>query len=136
LKIAGEDFDKLVNLTANVKNAIVKSGIQGIEELKSDLVLNKPEIVIDIDREQAAREGISTLQIAGQIRGALFGTEVSKFRDDKDDYPIMVRLKEGDRGQVEKAVEYECSVSRYESRGRIASGTVEYIDKDSLCNYL
>jgi multidrug efflux pump len=102
IEIAGEDFDKLVNLTANVKNSIVKSGIQGIEELKSDLVLNKPEIVIDIDREQAAREGISTAQIAMQIRGALFGTEVSKFRDDKDDYPIMVRLKEGDRGQVEK----------------------------------
>lgn len=102
IEIAGEDFDKLVNLTANVKNAIIKSGVQGIEELKSDLVLNKPEIVIDIDREQAAREGISTAQIALQIRGALFGTEVSKFRDDKDDYPIMVRLKENDRGQIEK----------------------------------
>jgi len=37
-----------------------------------------------------------------QIRGALFGSEVSKFRDDKDDYPIMVRLKENDRGQIEK----------------------------------
>ena len=102
IEIAGEDFDKLVNLTANVKNAIIKAGVPGIEELKSDLVLNKPEIVIDIDREQAAREGISTAQIALQIRGALFGTEVSKFRDDKDDYPIMVRLKENDRGQIEK----------------------------------
>ncbi|MBB3837371.1 multidrug efflux pump subunit AcrB [Runella defluvii] len=102
IEIAGEDFGQLVEVTAKVKNAIVKSGIQGIEELKSDLVLNKPEIVIDINREQAAREGISTAQIALQIRGALFGTEVSKFRDDKDDYPIMVRLKEGDRNQIEK----------------------------------
>lgn len=102
IEIAGEDFDQLVNLSANVKNAIIKAGVQGIEELKSDLILNKPEIVIDIDREQAAREGISTAQIALQIRGALFGTEVSKFRDDKDDYPIMVRLKENDRGQIEK----------------------------------
>ena len=102
IEIAGDDFGKLVNLTANVKNAIVKSGIQGIEELKSDLVLNKPEIVIDIDRERAAREGISTAQIAMQIRGALFGNEVSKFRDEKDDYPIMVRLKQDDRSQIEK----------------------------------
>ncbi|MCU0338553.1 MAG: efflux RND transporter permease subunit [Spirosomaceae bacterium] len=102
IEVAGEDFDQLVKLTANVKNAIVKSGIQGIEDLKSDLVLNKPEIVIDIDRERAAREGISTAQIALQIRSALFGSEVSKFRDDKDDYPIMVRLKQDDRSQIEK----------------------------------
>ena len=102
IEIAGEDFSKLVNLAANVKNAVVKSGVQGIENLKSDLVLNKPEIVIDIDRERAAREGISTAQIAMQIRGALFGNEVSKFRDEKDDYPIMVRLKQGDRSQIEK----------------------------------
>jgi multidrug efflux pump len=102
IDIAGEDFDQLVKTTAKVKNAIVKSGIQGIEELKSDLVLNKPEIIVDIDRERAAREGISTAQIAMQIRGALFGTEVSKFRDDKDDYPIMVRLKQDDRAQIEK----------------------------------
>ena len=102
IEIAGEDFDQLIKLSANVKNAINKSGVQGIEELKSDLVLNKPEIVIDIDRERAAREGISTAQIAMQIRGALFGTEVSKFRDDKDDYPIMVRLKSNDRSQIEK----------------------------------
>ncbi|MFN4145754.1 MAG: efflux RND transporter permease subunit [Runella sp.] len=102
IEIAGEDFDQLVKLTAKVKNAIVQSGIQGIEELKSDLVLNKPEIIVDIDRERAAREGISTSQIALQIRGALFGTEVSKFRDDKDDYPIMVRLKPDDRDQIEK----------------------------------
>jgi multidrug efflux pump subunit AcrB len=102
IDIAGEDFDKLVKTTAMVKNAIVKSGIMGIEELKSDLVLNKPEIIVDIDRERAAREGISTAQIAMQIRGALFGTEVSKFRDDKDDYPIMVRLRQDDRAQIEK----------------------------------
>jgi multidrug efflux pump len=66
------------------------------------LVTNKPEIVIDINREKAQREGISSQQIALAVRTALFGLEVSKFRDDKDEYPIMVRLEKDDREQIEK----------------------------------
>jgi multidrug efflux pump subunit AcrB len=70
--------------------------------LKSDLITNKPEIVINIDREKAEREGISSAQVALAIRTALFGTEVSRFRDAKDEYPIMVRLKPDDRSQIDR----------------------------------
>ena len=102
IEISGEDFDQLVRIQRQTKAAISKAGVQGIEELKSDLVLNKPEILVQIDRDKATREGISTAQIALQLRTALFGKEVSKFRDDKDDYPIMVRLLQDDRNQIEK----------------------------------
>ncbi|MCY7360217.1 MAG: efflux RND transporter permease subunit, partial [Rudanella sp.] len=52
--------------------------------------------------EKAQREGISAQQIAFAIRTALFGSEISKFRDAKDEYPIMVRLKQNDRSQIEQ----------------------------------
>ncbi|MBD2702675.1 efflux RND transporter permease subunit [Spirosoma sp. BT702] len=102
IEIAGEEFDQLKKLETQVRQKIAKAGIQGIDQLKSDLITNKPEIVIDIDREKAEREGISSGQIAMAIRTALFGLEVSKFRDAKDEYPIMVRLKQDDRSQIDR----------------------------------
>jgi multidrug efflux pump subunit AcrB len=66
------------------------------------LVTNKPEIIVNVDREKASREGISSSQVAMAIRTALFGTEISKFRDSDEEYPIQLRLKQEDRNQVEK----------------------------------
>ncbi|ACT94641.1 efflux RND transporter permease subunit [Dyadobacter fermentans] len=102
IEISGDEFDVLQKLEKDVLKKVQDSGIEGIDQLRSDLVTNKPEIVIDIDREKAQREGISSQQIALAVRTALFGLEVSKFRDDKDEYPIMVRLEKDDREQIEK----------------------------------
>ncbi len=102
IEIAGDDFVVLQKLEKEVLDKIEKSGIQGIDELKSDLITNKPEIIVDVDKVKAQREGISSSQIAMAIRTALFGTEISKFRDDKDEYPIQLRIKEQDRNQIEK----------------------------------
>jgi multidrug efflux pump len=102
IEISGDDFKVLQRLEKDVLKRIQESGIEGIDQLRSDLVTNKPEIVIDIDREKAQREGISSQQIALAVRTALFGLEVSKFRDDKDEYPIMVRLKKDDREHMER----------------------------------
>lgn len=102
LEIVGEDFDKLIGVEKQVRQAITKAGIKGIDELKSDLVTNKPEIIVNVDREKASREGISSAQIAMALRTALFGSEISKFRDNKDEYPIQLRLKADNRSQIEK----------------------------------
>ena len=102
IEIAGDDFDKLISIEKEVRKRIAEARIQGIEELKSDLITNKPEIIVDVDKVKAQREGISTSQVAMAIRTALFGAEISKFRDEKDEYPIQLRLKADDRNQIEK----------------------------------
>jgi multidrug efflux pump subunit AcrB len=102
IEIAGNDFQTLSKLEKEVRVAIDKSGIQGIEKLKSDLITNKPEIIIDVDKVKAQQEGISSAQIAMAVRTALFGSEIAKFRDDKDEYPIQLRIKSEDRNQIEK----------------------------------
>jgi multidrug efflux pump subunit AcrB len=105
IEIAGEDFAVLQSLEKKVRAAISSAGIQGIQELKSDLVTNKPEIIIDVDREKASREGISSAQVAMAVRTGLFGAEISKFRDTKDEYPIQLRLKGDSRNQIEKLLQ-------------------------------
>ncbi len=102
IEIAGDDFKTLLELEKKVREEINLSGIEGIQELKSDLITNKPEIIIDVDRTKASREGISSATVAMAIRTALFGSEVSKFRDLKDEYPIQLRLKEENRSQINR----------------------------------
>ncbi|MCJ7488300.1 MAG: efflux RND transporter permease subunit, partial [Candidatus Aminicenantes bacterium] len=74
--------------------------VPGLEGLKVDINLNNPELLIHIDRDSARRFGLSTAQIAGTIRTALFGREVSKFKEGEEEYPIVVRLAKEHRGQV------------------------------------
>jgi multidrug efflux pump subunit AcrB len=102
IEITGEDFETLRDIESQVFAKIEASNIPGIDELKSDLVTNKPEIVVNVDREKASREGISTATIAMALRTALFGSEISKFRDLEDEYPIQLRLEKSDRSDIEK----------------------------------
>ncbi len=97
IEITGDDLDSLVKTSEKLKNFLASKSIGGVEELKSDFQNNKPEIIFDINRERANREGISTGQIAQSLRTALYGTEVSKFRDLDDDYEINVRALESQR---------------------------------------
>lgn len=100
IEVAADDFDKLV-ITANRALRYLDSlQIPGVEELKSDFQSDKPEIVISINREKANREGISTRDIGNILRMAISGIEVSKFRDENDDYPIQLRIKEDQRNDI------------------------------------
>ena len=74
---------------------------EGVEELKIDVDKRKPELPITIDREKARRYGLSTQNIGYTIRTALFGREVSTFKDGEDDYPINVRFEESSRNNVD-----------------------------------
>lgn len=100
IEISGEDYEELIALTERVSTAISASGIDGIEELKSDLEIGKPELLFQIDRDKARRFGLSTLTISSALRTALFGKEISKYKEGEDEYPIQLRLKEDQRYDV------------------------------------
>ena len=100
IEIRGEDFDDLIHTSREVKRYLDSLAIPGVEELRSDLILSKPEISIDIDRERANREGISTVQIGSEFRTAILGREATKFRDGEDEIPVTVRLKEDQRENI------------------------------------
>lgn len=102
IEISGDKFEDLVEASLSLKKMLDSLQIAGVEELKSDLQLNKPEIKINIDRERANREGISTAQIGMELRNAVYGKEVSRFKDANDDYPIMLRYNKSQRNNIEE----------------------------------
>jgi multidrug efflux pump subunit AcrB len=100
IEITGDDLDSISATSDRLKKHLDDKQIAGVEELSSDFHANNPEVIFDIDRERANREGISTEQIGLTLRAALFGFEVSKYRDVNDDYDIYVRAKEGQRNDL------------------------------------
>jgi multidrug efflux pump len=101
LEVRGDKFDDIVKASEDLRRFLIAEDIPGVEQLKSDFEISKPEIVFNIDRERANREGISTAQIGMEIRNAVFGSEVSKFRDDNDEYPIQMRYEYDQRTNVD-----------------------------------
>ncbi|HJW31279.1 MAG TPA: efflux RND transporter permease subunit, partial [Saprospiraceae bacterium] len=100
VEIIGDDFDKLIAVSKSVKRYLDSLGIPGVEELRSDLIVSKPEINIQIDRDRANREGVSTAQIGGEFRTAILGKEATKFKDGEDEISVDVRLKEDQRSNI------------------------------------
>jgi multidrug efflux pump subunit AcrB len=100
IELSGKDFPRLLQLASDVQRFLGEKRVPGVEGLKLDIDLSNPELVVHIDRDSARRFGLSTAQIAGTIRTALFGREVSKFKEGEDEYPIVVRLAKEHRGQV------------------------------------
>lgn len=100
VEISADDFGLLIATADKTKRYLDSLQVAGVEELKSDFQSDKPEIVINIDREKANREGISTGVIGGMLNTAIYGLEVSRFRDENDDYPIELRIKESQRNNI------------------------------------
>jgi len=100
LEISGADFDELLVLTDDIRAVINKENIPGIEELLIDLDKEKPELLININREKARRYGLSTGQIADAIRTALFGKEISDYKSGEDEYKIVMKLQDKYRHNI------------------------------------
>lgn len=101
IEVSGDRFEDLIQVSQDLKKYLDALQIPGVEELKTDLIANKPEIIFNINRERANREGIFTGQIGMEIRTAVYGKEISKFKDANDEYPIMLRYSEDQRKNID-----------------------------------
>jgi multidrug efflux pump len=129
IEISGDDFRELIALSGYVKNYLDSLQIPGVEELKSNLQDSKPEIIINIDRERASREGISTGQVGAAVRNAIYGKEVSKFRVNEDQYPIQLRYGYEQRNNIDALLN-----TRITFRDMAAGGMIRQIPLSSLAS--
>lgn len=132
IEISGDDFEQLTQLSEQVRRFIVDTAkIAGIERLKSDLVRNKPELAIVIDRERANSEGISTAQIGMVLRSNMYGMEATKFRAGEEEYPVQIRAMESVRDNAEALLNqpvsfFDMSSGRYRQVPIASIATLEY----------
>jgi len=125
IEVSGDDYELLLAEAQEVKEFIEDKNIRGIEELKLDVELGKPEMPIIIDRAKARRYNLSTAQIGQTLRNSLFGLEVNSFKSGEDDYPIMIRLQDKYRYD-EDAMMNQLITFRDQTNGKI-----QYLSRQS-----
>lgn len=101
IELTGEDYDLIIGETEKMMSFLNDKNIAGVEELKMNIQTGKPELTIEIDERKARRLNISTAQIGMTIRTALFGKEVSQFKQGEDEYDITLRLDEYTRNNID-----------------------------------
>ena len=94
LEITGEDYDKMLAEAEDIRTYIQNLNIDGIEELKVDINKAKPELDVTVDRNKAGSLGITTSQVGQTLRRAIYGEEISTYKEGDDDYEINVRFEE------------------------------------------
>lgn len=133
IEITSENLDNLVKDAFAFRDYLDSLNIPGIEELKTDFEMNTPEILIQLDRDRAQRLGLSTAQIGMEIRTALYGKEISKLKQDEDEFPIMLRYNKKTRDNIDALVNLVITY-RDMNTGRLRSiplSTVAKIDYTS-----
>jgi hydrophobic/amphiphilic exporter-1 (mainly G- bacteria), HAE1 family len=100
--ITGPDIDRLAAFSEAVRQRATE--IPGIVDVDITLRLDKPEMLVTIDRERAAAMGVSVQEIADTLRIAVGGDDrVSRYRDASvdDAYDVELRLVGVDRKDTE-----------------------------------
>ncbi len=100
IEVQGDNFESISAVAKELYNYLDQHKIPGIENLQPDVDLNNPEITVNIDREKAMFEGLSTGQIGQELRTAVFGSEASKLKQGEDEYKIQVRYNDLMRNNI------------------------------------
>ena len=99
VRIIGEDFKILQDLSEQAKRLIVD--VPGLVNLRSDYEAARPELAFHIDRRRAMLLGVNTVVVGNFLKTAIFGREVSKYRQFNDEYDITVRLPQEQRENID-----------------------------------
>ena len=100
IEVIGDDFENIASAATQLYNYLDTNRVEGIENLQADVDLSNPEITINVDRQRAMREGLTTGQIGSELRTAVFGKEVSKIKDGEDEYKIQLRYNDLQRNNI------------------------------------
>jgi len=98
MDLRGYDLVKGKALAQEVIGRI--KGVEGVIYPRMSLEDNRPELQIAIDRAKAATLGLQISRILQVINTNIEGTAASKYREEGDEFDILVRLREEDRGSL------------------------------------
>jgi HAE1 family hydrophobic/amphiphilic exporter-1 len=95
VEVRGHDIGVMQNLAEQVRDAM--SAVPGVVNPRMSRRPGTPEMLISIDRAKATSMGLDVSEVADTLETAVGGTRASMFREEGDEYDIVVRLREEDR---------------------------------------
>ena len=85
------DYESLLQVTERIKQRAQASGKFAF--LDVDLAFDKPEVVVEIDREKAAQMGVSMEDLGGTLATLLGEGEINRFTIDGRSYKVIAQVE-------------------------------------------
>jgi multidrug efflux pump len=93
------DYQSLLQVTERIKKRAQESGKFAF--LDVDLAFDKPEVVVEIDREKAAQMGVSMEDLGGTLATLLGEGEINRFTIDGRSYKVIAQVERAYRDNPE-----------------------------------
>ena len=90
LVVQGPDIRQLARYSDEIKRRA--GAIPGLFNVQTDLLLNKPQLEVEIDRERASDLGVSARDIASTLQILLGGLDLSTFKLGGETYDVIAQL--------------------------------------------
>lgn len=124
VKVFGEEFEPMLR-TANQVAAILR-GTEGATDISVEQASGLPFLSITINQEEIARLGLSVMAVQDVIGAAIGGRQAGVVFEGDRRYPIIVRLQDGMREDLEKLKHLPVSLPP-DANGKTSSVLLEQV---------
>ena len=98
VEIRGYDMDVAADLARRVKDEI--DSVPGITDSRISRREGMPEMLVTVDRTKAASLGLNASNIADTLETVIGGRRASQFRQEGEEFNILVRLNQQQRANI------------------------------------
>ncbi|HPS28710.1 MAG TPA: efflux RND transporter permease subunit [bacterium] len=95
IQVTGNDLEKIYETSNKIHDLLKEAPF--LEDIESTVDKGKPEIRIKLDRERLATLGLNAGMAALTIRESLYGAKSGEFKQDNDEYNIVLRYGDENR---------------------------------------
>ncbi len=99
VEIFGDDFDE----TSRIANELVErmEKIEGVRDIGISRNPERPELRIEPDQEKMSMYGLNASTVANTIRNSIDGMTATLYREEGEEYDVVVRYKEEFRESID-----------------------------------
>jgi cobalt-zinc-cadmium resistance protein CzcA len=125
IKLFGNDLQVISDTAAKIKSVLAK--VRGVTDLAVFNSLGQPTVQIDIDRQRAARYGLSPGDINATIKMAIGGDSAGDLYEPGSDrhFPIVVRLAPQFRNSLEDIRNLKIAVQNSNASAQNANASAQ-----------
>jgi Cu(I)/Ag(I) efflux system membrane protein CusA/SilA len=102
VRIQGDDLDGLSEASLAVAEHLKQHHYVNAGTVNPDIVLGKPYFEFDVNREEAARYGMTTMMVNQVVAAGLGGVDVTTTVEGRERYPIQIRYRRDLREKMDE----------------------------------
>ncbi len=102
MRVYGDSLDGLAKASVAVAQQLKKHHYVNAGTVNPDIVMGKPYYEFEVDREEAARYGMTTMMVNQIVSAGLGGVDVTTTVQGRERYPIQIRFNREVREKVDE----------------------------------